>query len=462
MRQVRTQVTHSAVDGVVWPAVPSSINMQRLALLQQFEHSQWWPTERIEQHQFSQLGRLLEHAYQTNAFYRERLAAVGYRPGQAITADFWHRIPVLDRSVVRERGDELRTVKAPESHGRLLADATSGSTGRPVRIVKTELNNLFWDAVTLREELWQRRDLSLPLAAIRKDSSGRSTFPEGVRHETWGFPAGGFFRTGPGYQLDNLTPIDQQVDWLIRRNPGYLVTFPSIVAEIARVCRAGGFRLPNLRGIKTVGEVVDTGLRALCRETFGLEVADLYSAVETGYLALQCPKSDHYHVQSEVALVEVLHETAQPCAPGEVGDVVVTVLHNFAMPLIRYSIGDRAEVGPSCACGRGLPVITRILGRSRDLVTLPSGERRFGVLSFDKVLNEIPAVIQGQVVQKTIEHLEVRLVAKRHLSAEEEAKISDRLIRNYKYSFRVTFTYCDAIPRSSTGKFFDFLSELPT
>ena len=132
------------------------------------------------------------------------------------------------------------------------------------------------------------------------------------------------------------------------------------------------------------------------------------------------------------------------------------------MPLIRYSIGDRAEVGPSCACGRGLPVITRILGRSRDLVTLPSGERRFGVLSFDKVLNEIPAVIQGQVVQKTIEHLEVRLVAKRHLSAEEEAKIRDRLIRNYKYSFRITFAYCDAIPRSSTGKYFDFLSELPT
>src|SRR5262249_31531322 len=147
---------------------------------------------------------------------------------------------------------------------------------------------------------------------------------------------------------------------------------------------------------------------------------------------------------------------------GEIGDVVATVLHNFAMPLIRYSIGDRAEVGPRCACGRGLPVISRILGRSRDLVTLPSGERRYALLSFDRVLNEIPAVIQGQVVQKTRGHLEVRLVARRPLSPDEEAKIRERLIGNFKHDFDIAFAYCDVIPRSPAGKFFDFLSELPT
>jgi phenylacetate-CoA ligase len=88
----------------------------------------------------------------------------------------------------------------------------------------------------------------------------------------------------------------------------------------------------------------------------------MYSANETGYLALQCPLSGHYHVQSETVLVEVLDEVGRACRPGETGAVVVTPLQNFAMPLLRYSLGDFAEVGSPCACGRHLPVLKEILG----------------------------------------------------------------------------------------------------
>ena len=104
----------------------------------------------------------------------------------------------------------------------------------------------------------------------------------------------------------------------------------------------------------------------------------MYSAAEAGYLALQCPQQEHYHIQSESALVEVLDEAGNPCRPGETGTMVVTPLHNFAMPLIRYAIGDIAEVGAPCACGRGLPVLARLLGRVRQMLVLPSGARRYG------------------------------------------------------------------------------------
>ncbi|HLJ21062.1 MAG TPA: hypothetical protein VKU84_12725 [Stellaceae bacterium] len=457
-----TRVPRSALEGVGWPAIPTAANSRVLALLQQLECSQWWTADRLQHHQLRQLERLLEHAYRANPFYRERLARAGYRAGDRVSPELWQRIPVLDRDMVREHDRELRAAEIPKAHGETSEHVTSGSTGRPLRIAKTGLDGLMWAALTLREEVWHRRDLSLPLAAIRRDPSGQSEFPEGRRQETWGFPVGTMFPTGPGFQLDNLTTIEQQVDWLRRRNPAYLMTFPTVVAEIARTCRAHGIRLQDLRGIRTVGEVVDAGLRVICREVFGVEVVDLYSAVETGYLALQCPEQKGYHVQAEAVLVEVLDAGGALCGPGEVGTVVVTVLHNFAMPLIRFAIGDMAEVGASCACGRGLPVISRILGRSRDLVRLPSGDRRYALLSFDQVLNRIPAVVQGQVVQKTVEDIEVRLVSRRPLSAEEEDAIRDRLIENFRYGFRVTFTYHRTIPRSAAGKFFDFLSELPT
>ena len=127
-------------------------------------------------------------------------------------------------------------------------------------------------------------------------------------------------------------------------------------------------RLPGLREVRTLGEASTPDLRALCREAWGVPLVDVYSAEEVGYIALQCPEHEHYHVQAESVLVEILDERGAPAPPGETGRVVVTDLHNFAMPLVRYEIGDYAEVGEPCACGRGLPVLRRIVGRVRNML----------------------------------------------------------------------------------------------
>jgi phenylacetate-CoA ligase len=129
---------------------------------------------------------------------------------------------------------------------------------------------------------------------------------------------------------------------------------------------ARGIRFPRLREVRTSGEPVGATTRQLCRDAWNVPVTDVYAAAEAGCIALQCPGSEHYHVQSESVLVEVLDGWNRACAPGTVGRVVVTTLQNFAMPLVRYDIGDLAEVGAPCPCGRGLPVLTRIAGRVRD------------------------------------------------------------------------------------------------
>src|SRR6202012_3802852 len=82
---------------------------------------------------------------------------------------------------------------------------------------------------------------------------------------------------------------------------------------------------------------------------------------------------DHYHVQSEMLIAEVLRDDGTPCAPGEIGRLVLTDLCNFGMPMIRYEINDYAEVGALCDCGRGLPVLTRIMGRRRNMALDPDG-----------------------------------------------------------------------------------------
>ena len=235
------------------------------------------------------------------------------------------------------------------------------------------------------------------------------------------------------------------------------MALPSALLALARHCREQGIRFPGLRWLQTNGEALDEATRNVCREAWGLGIADVYSAEETGHLALQCPEFEHYHVQSEAALVEVLDANGRPCRAGEVGQVAATPLHNFAMPLIRYALGDWAEIGDPCPCGRGLPVLRRILGRTRNLLTLPSGEKRYAVYG-TLIFGSHPDVLQFQIVQKNLADLEVKLVVKRKLEESELAQIRDQLVGRIGHPFRIEFSYHDEIPRAPSGKFEEFQS----
>jgi phenylacetate-CoA ligase len=268
------------------------------------------------------------------------------------------------------------------------------------------------------------------------------------------------FSTGPAALLDNRSTPQEQAEWLRREEPDYLLIYPSVLKELARYVLGQGLRLRRLKGITTMGEVLTPEVRAACREALGVSIADMYSASETGYLALQCPLNEYYHVQSETVLLEVLDETGQLCAPGQIGTVVATPLHNYAMPLLRYAPGDLAEVGSACSCGRGLPVLKQILGRTRDTVMLPSGARRYAWVGLRR-LGELREIVQFQVVQRTLYDLEIKLVVREALGPEQEEKIRQTLRDSLGAHFSVLVTYHDVIPRAPSGKYFDFVSEVP-
>jgi phenylacetate-CoA ligase len=459
MAALRLPVPSSALEGLIWPAVPVAANAQLLGLMHQLQQSQWWPPEVLRRHQFRQLSRLVDHAYRTIPFYAARLSAAGYRPGQEVTEELWRSIPILARREVQEAGTALEAREMPPGHGELSRDSTSGSTGMPIRIARTRLFYLLWLAVALRDELWQGRDFRLKFGIIRRDSGNNAFPPNGLRLPDWGPPVAAVFPTGPAALIDSRSTIEQQGAWLLRERPDYLYSFPSIIKELARWFRSTGTKPPPLRSVRTFGEMVGDDLRALCREVFGAGVSDVYSSVEAGYLGTQCPDHEYHHVPSEVVLLEVLDSAGRPCGPGEAGTVVVTPLHNFAMPLLRYDIGDIAEVGPPCSCGRGLPVLARIVGKSRDIVVLPSGEHRFAFMG-SKRIADFPTLLQIQVVQKTVHDLEVRLVTRGTFGAENEAKLGAVLREALGADFAIAYTYHDSIPRSAGGKYFDFLSEV--
>lgn len=457
MTRIDREIPRSAVSGLDWPAVPDAHAAGMLALQQQLAQSQWWPPEILHARQRMQLTQLIEHALATIPAYAARWRSAGLPLQATALLEAWQEIPILERSELRAAGAAFVSQRVPPEHGALTKVQTSGSTGTPITGYGTRVTALFWRAFTLREHLWQRRDLAGRFAAIRPEGSlepGR-----GRRIAGWGPATDAVYRCGDSFMLSSRTDVPTQAAWLSEVDPHYLLSLPSNLIALARHCREHAIALPALREVRSYGEVAGDELRRICREVWEAPVKDMYSAQEVGYMALQCPDHAHYHVMSEGVLLEVLDDAGRACAPGEVGRVVVTTLHNFAMPLIRYEVGDRAELGAPCPCGRGLPVIKRVLGRHRNMLTLPNGSQAYPSFPAE-IWDDIAPIRQLQLAQTSRTRIEARLVAARHLTPLEAETFMRRLQARFGHPFDIVLRYLESIPRASSGKYEDFISEI--
>jgi phenylacetate-CoA ligase len=421
--------------------------------------SQWLPASEIRRLQFAQASILLAHTAATVPFYGDRLRRAGYAESRPIDDEAWSRLPILSRRELQAAGSAIISSAPPADHGRLIELRTSGSTGTPVVTKVTTFAQAWFRAIVLREQLWHRREFGLTYAVIRKYKKGIASLPDGECQARWASRAAIPFETGPLMRLSIAAPASAQAKWLRQCDPDYLLTYPSNLTALVPAMREAGLRLTRLREVVTMAELLTAETRALVREAWGVPIRDTYSANEVGYIALQCPEHEHLHVQAEAALVEVVDDAGRACAPGQIGRVVVTPLHNFAMPLIRYEIGDYAEVGPPCACGRGLPVLARVMGRVRNILIGPSGERywpSFGTSRF----RDLAPVRRHQFVQKRRDWLEARFVVERPLTAGEEAGLRAHILSRLPEPFELTISYVDDLPASEAGKLENFISEV--
>lgn len=443
-------IPRSAVTGIAWPAVPAPVGASLLALQHQLEQTQWWSCERLEAEQFAQARLLLRHALATVPWYGDRLRGAGVDPEASDLAARWNSIPLLDRRQIQDAGDRLASSRIPPDHGRALEFLSSGSTGEPIRTRGSELTHFFTNALILRDHLWQHRDFTARHAIIRSKVES-ATLPG------WGPPVDAVYPSGPSALLNIRTDVAAQLDWLLKEDPAYLLTHPSNALELVRLSRERGARPRSLRELRSFGETLPAELRTLAREAWGVPVTDAYSSEELGTIALQCPEQEHYHVQAENLLLEVLDDAGRPCAPGQVGRVVATTLHNFAMPLIRYETGDYAEVGGACPCGRGLPVLKRILGRSRNMLRLPGGSSHWPSFPSADWLAVAP-IRQIQLVQRTLEEVEVRYALARELSQDERERLAAVFRKCLGHPFRILLTRVERIERNPGMKHEDFVS----
>lgn len=434
---------------------------QVLALQYQLEQSQWWSAERLREHQFEQLQLLLQHAWDSIPFYRYRLEKSGFKPKRTLSAQSFRKIAIISRRGVQAAERKLASSKLPKSHGKTSLVSTSGSTGKPIKMLSTQFVQIFFQALAQRDHIWHQRDMSTRFGSINFHAATGNDKHQGTRQAGLGSVFDALYSTQESVGLNIFTPVQQQIEWLLKENPDYLLTYPSNLRALIASLQDNQLSIPGMQQIQTISETVDDDLRILTRESLGAKLVDLYSAQEVGAIALQCPQFDHYHIQSESLYVEVINEHHKPCKPGETGRVVITTLNNFATPLIRYEIGDYAEMGDICPCGRGLPVLKRIMGRTRNMLTLPSGDKVWPLPGSQHYRQLTGSDIQqAQIIQKSLEHLQVNLVVNKPLSIKQEKLIAELIRNNLQSDYHISFEYYREIQRSPSGKFEEFISEL--
>jgi phenylacetate-CoA ligase len=419
-----------------------------LARLRTLEQTQWHSRDALLEAQFRDLRALLRHALEHVPYYAARLREAGVVPEDIRDGRDLLRIPLLTRADAQSSATSRRGAVPPLVE---IEKSTSGTLGLPLTFGYEQDSETWRQAVKLRGYGW---------AGYRPGSRA-------------------FFFWGPGAPKGAVTRAKVELDHTIRREryfdctprsdehldraiaemqrfrPDVLVCFSSGGGALARRVLERGLswdRLPVLCGAEAL---VPPDRRAM-EEAFGHAVFETYGSREVMLMAAECEEHDGLHIAMENVIVEVVVQeggTTRHAEPGEVGEVAVTDLHNFAMPFIRYLNGDRAVAGPTtrCGCQRQLLRIASIEGRVTAMLRDASGKPVAG-LFVHAILAHVGQAFRGfQAVQKKDGSVTLRLVKSSTFDEEAHAYLL-RGFERYLGGVPVTSEFLDDIPPAKSGK----------
>lgn len=411
--------------------------------------------QRILDYQDSQLQQLLAHTAQHVPFYRDILSSIRLSNGQ-FDLSRWLEMPVVSREIVSKDWDRFQSTYLPEGHRSVLQSTTSGSEGPALKMRKTRFEHTGVACASYRYAQWFSYDYKIPLAMIRAGFI-RSADPDDPEDRLWGPPWIPSEQRGARYRLDVNEPLTQQFEWLCQLGHVYLNTLPSNAMALAHLA-AKSNQKPSLAGILTVGERLSSDVRKEVGRILGCRISDVYATAECGLIAIECPDTSQYHIQSEISKVEVLKDNGLSCSPGETGQLVATSLYNYAMPIIRYRFNDLVTMGGPCSCGRALPVISKIIGRKKGLFHLPDGSKILPEFCTRR-FNELAGTVYWQVAQTARDRVEIRLKDSPKMIRGRADAIARYVCDTLTTKVEIKVSNVTDFARSKGGKFYPVVRE---
>jgi phenylacetate-CoA ligase len=391
------------VSGLVFPLHERLKGHDTVAVRKALEESQWWPPERLAALRLERLRGLLDYASRHVPYYRRRFAEIGFHPGDLRSLDDLAQLPLLAKADIRADTDAFRA----ETARRLARFNTGGSSGEPLVFFIGNERVSHDVAAKWRATRWWGVDIGDPEIVVWGSpiELGAQDRLRGLRDRV--------LRTEllPAFEL-SATNLDRFVERIRRTRPKMLFGYPSAISLIAAHAEGRGIRMDDL-GIEvafvTAERLYDRQRDTIAR-VFGCRVANGYGGRDAGFVAHECPEGG-MHVTAEDIILETVDADGRVVPAGEAGELVVTHLATRDFPFIRYRTGDIGVLGGErCPCGRGLPVLREVQGRTTDFVVARDGTVMHG-LALIYILRDLPGLEAFKIEQESVDHTRVLLVA---------------------------------------------------
>jgi phenylacetate-CoA ligase len=419
-----------------------SIGAQRRLLAR----TEWMSRDERDALQLKALRALLEHAGRNVPYWRELFRKIGFEPSQVQSTADLVALPVLTREIVQERLHELID---PAHRGKNISKGTSGTSGVPLRFEHCNESESWRQAVRLRGYGWAGYRIGMPTlhywgagAVMPEGFAGRKIrLDRALRREVY----------VDAVQQDELS-MRATADLIARMRPHAIIAYTQALALFARWVDEHRRRdWPDIRVLCCAEGLMSRDRDALER-VFGPGVYETYGSRETMLIASECDAHAGLHLCEENVVAEVARD-GKPVAPGVAGDVLVTDLHNYGMPFIRYVNGDMAAMAEDgvCPCGRTLRKLARVEGRRMDTLRDGNGNAVPGMLFASLLQLDAGALRAFQVVQKRSGEVELKVVRGREWN-EERFKAASRRLKGYFKGLPFKVTFCEEIPASKSGK----------
>ena len=440
-----TGVYTSLVSKLLFPMQERLKSHTTVDVRRQMEQSQWWTPAQLEALQVQRLQRLLSHAQAKVPYYRNLFAERGFDAAKVGSIAELQRLPFLTKAVIRQHTDAL---KAQDAQG-LARFNTGGSSGEPLIFFIGSERVSHDVAAKWRATRWWDVDIGDPEIVV------------------WGSPIelgtqdrvkqlrDALMRTEllPAFEMSDAK-LDAFVAAIRSRRPRMLFGYPSSLSHIARHAERRGIAMDDL-GIQVAfvtSERLYDEQRATIARVFGCRVANGYGGRDAGFIAHECPAGG-MHITAEDLIVELVDRDGRPVADGTPGEIVVTHLATRDFPFIRYRTGDVAvrDAAP-CSCGRGLPLLREIQGRTTDFVVAADGTVMHG-LALIYVIRDLAGVQSFKIVQESKTATRVLLVVDAAFDPANRDAIAAGFKRRLGDAVDVTVELVDSIPAEKSGKF---------
>lgn len=433
------------VSKVLFPFHEHLKKHDSVKLRKRLEKSQWLDKDELRQLQLDKLRSFMVSVEKKVPYYQQLFNKHKFNPQKILSQADLAQLPILEKSEIRTHTDQFKATDATS----LTKYNTGGSSGEPL-IFYIGRNRVSHDvAAKWRATRWWDVDIGDPEIVIWGSpvELGAQDKVRLIRDKVMRSHLVPAFEMSE-HNLDNFIGKIQSI------RPKMLFGYPSALTLIAQHAEKKNKILNNL-GIEVAfvtSERLYDHQREKIEAIFNCPVANGYGGRDAGFIAHQCP-SGGMHISAEDIIVEIIDKKGKLLPNGKAGEIVVTHLGTEDFPFIRYRTGDVGVLtDDKCPCGRGLPLLKEIQGRTTDFVVAQDGTVLHG-LSLIYVLRDLQGVSEFKIIQENLHETTVQIVKNENYRPEFEGKIKAEFKKRLGQDVAISIVFCDEIAKEKSGKF---------